>query len=285
MDYLWFHGNDAAVALAEFIGGDVDTFVNMMNQKATELELTSTHFVTPHGLDEDEHYSTAFELAKIADYALQNETFSTIVKTSYYSVTISGNSKSLHNTNELLGYLDGIYGVKTGFTNGANRCLVTSCKRGSLDIICIVLGCDTKKNRTLDSINLINYAFNNYTVVDIKEIIYENFDAWNEQNKDTFHINKGVSSSLDLYLKEDDIQFSKIAILDQSLNNIKITFQYETDFESPLYQDTVIGYLCVNIDDSICFDVEILNKNNISKKNILLYLKTFIYNYINYFKL
>ena len=73
-------GNDAAVALSEFIGNSVEGFANMMNQKAADLGLTSTHFVTPHGLDQDEHYTTAHELAKIADYALQNETFAKIVK-------------------------------------------------------------------------------------------------------------------------------------------------------------------------------------------------------------
>ena len=171
-------GNDAAVALSEFIGNSVEGFANMMNQKAANLGLISTHFVTPHGLDQDEHYTTAHELAKIADYALQNETFAKIVKTSNYTVTIDGNSKSLHNTNELLGYLDGVYGVKTGFTNGANRCLVTSCKRGDLDVICVVLGCDTKKDRGLDSIELINYTFNNFSVVNIKDIIDKNFNDW-----------------------------------------------------------------------------------------------------------
>ena len=171
-------GNDSAVALAEFVGGDIDNFSSMMNQKASSLGLTSSHFVTPHGLDQDDHYTTAFELAKIANYALKNDTFSKIVRTSNYTITINNQPKNLHNTNELLGSLEGVYGVKTGFTNGANRCLVTACKRGNLDIICVVLGCDTKKNRTQDSINLINYTFNNFSVVNVKNIIDKNFDNW-----------------------------------------------------------------------------------------------------------
>lgn len=73
-----------------------------MNKKTEELELSSTHFVTPHGLDEEEHYTTAYELAKIADYALKNEVFAKIVKTSNYTVNINGSSKNLRNTNELL---------------------------------------------------------------------------------------------------------------------------------------------------------------------------------------
>ncbi len=73
-----------------------------MNKKASELELQNTHYITPHGLDEDEHYTTAYELAKLADYALNNEIFAQIVKTQNYTVNINGNSKSLNNTNELL---------------------------------------------------------------------------------------------------------------------------------------------------------------------------------------
>ena len=77
-----------------------------MNEKAKELGLKDTHFVTPHGLDEDEHYTTAYELAKITDYALNNEKFAKIVRTQNYTVNIDGNSKNIRNTNELLGYLN-----------------------------------------------------------------------------------------------------------------------------------------------------------------------------------
>ena len=121
-------GNDAAVALAEYVGKDVAGFANLMNAKAKELNLTNTHFVTPHGLDNDDHYTTAYELAVLANYALKNETFCKIVGTKNITISINNYSKTLSNTNELLGNLNGVYGVKTGFTNGANRCLVTSVK-------------------------------------------------------------------------------------------------------------------------------------------------------------
>lgn len=114
-------GNDAAVAIAEFVGGSVEGFAEIMNKKAKELGLKDTHYVTPHGLDDPEHYTTAYELAKIADYALKNEVFAKIVGTRNCTITINGNSKSLSNTNELLGYLNGVTGVKTGFTNNARK--------------------------------------------------------------------------------------------------------------------------------------------------------------------
>ena len=162
-------GNDAAVALAEVCAGSIVDFSNLMNKKANELGLVNTHFESPHGLDSDGHYTTAYELALLSDYALKNKTFLQIVGTYNYTISINGYPKSLTNTNELLGNLNGVYGIKTGFTNGANRCLVTACKRNDMDIICVVLGCDTKKFRTSDSIKLIEYTFSNFEYVNIQE--------------------------------------------------------------------------------------------------------------------
>ena len=276
-------GNDAAVALSEFVGGSVEAFASMMNQKALELGLSSTHFVTPHGLDQEEHFTTAYELAKIADYALENDTFSKIVKTSNYTVYINGRPKTLHNTNELLGYLDGVYGVKTGFTNGANRCLVTSCIRGGLDIICVVLGCDTKKDRTLDSIELINYTFHNFSVVNLRDIIDTNFEDWYKQNSNSFMINKGISPHLDLYLNESQILFERVAVPNSFLDNIDTSISFGKNYEAPLAKNTVIGKMDVMIGDSCCFTIDILNQNFVERKNVLFYLDCFLENYFAYF--
>lgn len=197
-------GNDAAVALAEHISGSVEEFAKLMNEKAESLNLENSHFVTPHGLDEDEHYTTAYELAKITDYALNIDKFSQIVKTKSYSVNIDGNYKSLNNTNELLGYLNGVYGVKTGFTNGANRCLVTSVKRGDMDIIAVVLGADTKKDRSSDSIKVIEYVFENYKMVDFEYMLHEKFD--NIVTNARFKVNKGITDELSIDLAENNVK-------------------------------------------------------------------------------
>ena len=175
-------GNDAAVALAEHVGGSIEDFSKLMNDKASKLNLENTHFVTPHGLDNDEHYTTAYELALLSNYALKNKDFAQIVGTKSYTVTINNYTKTLSNTNELLGTLNGIYGIKTGFTNGANRCLVTACKRGNMDIICVVLGADTKNFRTKDSIKLIEYVFKEYEPVNLNTLIKEKFDTWQKEN-------------------------------------------------------------------------------------------------------
>lgn len=201
-----------------------------MNEKAKELNLQDTHFVTPHGLDENEHYTTAYELAKIADYALQIDEFAKIVRTKNYTVSINGNSKNLSNTNELLGNLNGVYGVKTGFTNGANRCLVTSVKRENMDIISVVLGADTKKDRTKDSIKIIEYAFANYQMVDMGYMLHEKFDEVVENTE--FNIIKGINCDLQLKLQENNITIYPVN--KNAVKDIQVETEINKTFEAPL---------------------------------------------------
>lgn len=275
-------GNDAAVALSEFISGNVESFAELMNLKANELGLKFSHFVSPHGLDNDEHYTTAYDLAILADYALKNPVFAKIVNTSNYSITINNYSKSLHNSNELLGYLDGVYGVKTGFTNGANRCLVTSCKRDNLDIICVVLGCDTKKDRTLDSTNLINYIFNNFSVVNLKNLIEKNFEDWEKNSSTKFKIDKGTSSSLNLKLNFEEILYENIAINNSNINTISTPIYTNFEFIAPLNENSIIGKMDIYIDNTLFFSVNILNENKVERKDISYYLNNFTKNYFLY---
>ena len=118
-----------------------------------KYKFENTNFVTPHGLDAEKHYTTAYELAIITDYALNNKKFAQIVNTKSTTIYINGVARRISNTNELLGNLNGVDGVKTGFTGNAMRCLVTSCSRNGHQIITVVLGSDTKKQRTLDIIS------------------------------------------------------------------------------------------------------------------------------------
>ena len=270
-------GNDAAVALAEYVGGDVSHFANLMNSKTSELGLTSTHFVTPHGLDNDDHYTTAYELALITNYALKNETFRNIVGTKNYNVSINGYSKNLSNTNELLGNLDGVYGVKTGFTNGANRCLVTSVKRNNMDLICIVLGADTKKDRTKDSCQLIEYAFQNYKMVDIKEKITNEFANWKICNSSSFIVEKGVSNSVDIVL--EDLSYNFLPVNCNLINDISIYIYCNTSFKAPLPANTSIGYITVCVDNKTLLTLNIYNSNYIPSKGYLNFFDTIIKNY------
>lgn len=270
-------GNDAAVALAEHVGKDVSGFATLMNNKAKELNLSNTHFVTPHGLDNDEHYTTAYELAVLTDYALKNEVFCKIVGTKNATITINNYSKTLSNTNELLGNLNGVYGVKTGFTNGANRCLVTSVKRNNMDIICIVLGADTKKDRTKDSIELIEYVFNNFELINIKEQIEKEFSNWKTCNISNFYIEKGISNNIDIYL--DNIPYNFLPINSNQINNYSIYIYCNKNLIAPVLQDSVIGFITVSIDNQTVFKIDIKTSNNINKKTIANYFMDILTNY------
>ena len=242
-------GNDAAVALAENCSGSITEFSNLMNKKAKELGLTNSHFESPHGLDSDNHYTTAYELALLSDYALQNKTFLNVVGTKNYTVTINGNPKTLSNTNELLGNLLGVYGIKTGFTNGANRCLVTACKRDDMDIICVVLGCDTKKFRTQDSIKLIEYTFKNFEYINIY---------------------KGTSNNLELILS--DLKNPIIPLKKDEITLINITISSNNHLTAPLVENTAIGKITVTVNKNELISLDILNDKLIEKKNLIHYI-------------
>ena len=278
MDFCYAHGNDAAVALAEHTAGSIESFANLMNKKAEELKLKDTHFVTPHGLDEEEHYTTAYELAVIANYALNIDKIAQIVKTKTYTVSINNSSKNLKNTNELLGYLDGVYGVKTGFTNGANRCLVTSVKRDNMDIICVVLGADTKKDRTQDSIKLIEYTYSNFKMIDLKFMIEDEFDDLVETSK--FNVIKGINNDVQLGLEENNI--SLYPVKKDNIKDVIIEKEIQNELISPVEKNTEIGKLRVKIEDKIIYELGIYTKNDIPKKNVFDYYKEFIYNMYSY---
>ncbi len=270
-------GNDAAVALAEHVGGSVEEFAVLMNSKANDLGLLNTHFVTPHGLDKDEHYTTAYELALLSNYALKNETFAKIVNTKYTSITINDYSKSLHNTNELLGVLNGVYGIKTGFTNGANRCLVTACKRENLDIICVVLGADTKSFRTKDSIKLIEYAFANYSNVNISNILNVDFDNWKKNNYNKINIVKATFKNIDLKL--DTLKYNNIAILNTDIKNISTDVYVNNNLVAPVFKNDVVGCINIRNGNDIIYSCNILSDSNINKRNISDYFSMFLHNY------
>ena len=265
-------GNDAAVALAEYAGGDINGFAELMNAKALELGLTNTHFETPHGLDSNEHYTTAYELALLSNYALDNPTFAKIVGTKNYTITINGSPKALSNTNELLGNMEGVYGIKTGFTNGANRCLVTACKRNNMDIICVVLGADTKKFRTIDSIKLINYVFNNFVVYDLKSFVNKNFEDWKKDNLNTFIINKGLSQ--DVLLNIENLYISKVPIRKDLINSFEMKVECQKYFKAPVKGNSSIGNIVISNSGKEIAKCNISIMNDIDKKNSSYY---FIY--------
>lgn len=159
--------NDAATAIAIEVGGSVEGFAKLMNEKAEELGLTATHFTNPHGLDDEDHYTSAYDLAKIAAYALRNDTFKTICST--YKKTIphgEDGTRVLVNHNKLLRLYDGAIGVKTGFTKRSGRCLVGAAERDGLTLVSVTLSAPDDWN---DHKEMLDFGFSHYERVTLAE--------------------------------------------------------------------------------------------------------------------
>ena len=172
--------NECAYAVAEHVGGTVENFVDMMNAKAKELGCTNTHFANPHGLQDENHYTTAHDMALIAQAAYQNETFRIIIGTKMYTIpptnkhaeeTVLRNHHDMlctyHNANRKYLYPYCV-GGKTGYTATANSTLVTYAEKDGMTLICVVM--DTQSpNQFIDTVNLFDYAFDNFQVLNVAE--------------------------------------------------------------------------------------------------------------------
>lgn len=159
--------NDSAVAIAEHMAGSVQDFARQMNQKAAELGMKDSHFVTPNGLDADDHYSTAADMCRLASYAIQNKEFCALIQTRNHSFqTIDGrHSYSVSNKDAFLSYYDGALGIKTGFTGKAGYCFVGAARRNDTVLTSCVLACGWPPNKSYkwtDTKNLMDHGFGNY---------------------------------------------------------------------------------------------------------------------------
>ncbi|WP_354486028.1 D-alanyl-D-alanine carboxypeptidase family protein [Paenibacillus sp. PvP094] len=161
-------GNDAASAIAEHVGGSEEGFVLLMNQKAEEIGLKHSHFMNPHGLDADGHYSTANDLARLTAYALHNPVFKRIVATEDKSAPNPNESweYSWHNKNKMLRLYEGADGVKTGYTKKAFRCLVSSATRNGQQLAAVTLNDGNDWN---DHARMLDFGFENFPLVEIAQ--------------------------------------------------------------------------------------------------------------------
>ena len=186
--------NDAACALAIEVGGSIENFVDMMNDKATNLGLYNTHFTNPHGLSDTEHYSTAQDLAILRSYCMKNELFAKITSTKKFSLDGSDESYSrlLVNHNRLLGTFDGITGGKTGFTKNAGRCLVTTCERNGVSLCAVTLNAPDDWN---DHKSMYSYGFTLYRRVVLESAEQFEFTSpvcGGDKSNITAHVNNDV---------------------------------------------------------------------------------------------
>ena len=256
-------GNDAAVAIAEHIGGSVDEFCKIMNLKANEMGLSNTNFVTPHGLDRENHYSTAYDLAKMSEYLLEIEFLSSIVKERSVEIKINNQTRIIGTTNEMLSFYTGADGVKTGFTGDAGRCLITSATRDGRQLISVVLGCNTKKERTTDSINLLNFGFENYEITDICKNMKKEFEIKVEKGKAELY-KIVLDGEIDMPIEREMIE--------------KIYYEYniKNDLKAPIYSDENIGEIKIYLEEELLKTIIIKIPQKIEKKSIFDYFYNFL---------
>lgn len=197
--------NDASVAIAYTVGGSIDSFVAMMNEKAIELGLKNTHFANPHGLDHEEHYTTARELAILAKYAMENPIFYDMVST-YKKVIPLGEdgSRVLINHNKLLRSYDGVIGVKTGFTKKSGRCLVSCAEVDGVRIIAVTLNAPNDWN---DHAKMLDLGFSEYENIKLADVGDYNI-ALNVINGTKSSVLCSNLDSLDVTLKHGNINIS-----------------------------------------------------------------------------
>lgn len=243
-------GNDAAIAIAEHIGGSVEQFAAMMNKKAKELGLKNTQFVTPHGLDTPGHYSTAYELALIARYALNNPMFSKIVGTQ--SKNIAG--RGLYTTNEMLGAYPGADGVKTGYTGQAGRCLVTSATRNGMRIISVVLNCSSRTVRAQSSKAILDYAFSNYKLCKLLE---------QNKNMGTLPVIKGKAGKVPLI----SVEGVELPLTEEEKNNMQVEiYLYNKQLTAPVNPNIEVGYIRFVSNENEMAQVSLVTKSGVEKK-------------------
>ncbi|HEY8421881.1 MAG TPA: D-alanyl-D-alanine carboxypeptidase family protein [Thermoclostridium sp.] len=246
-------GNDAAIAIAEHIGGSVDGFLVMMNNKAKEIGAFDTNFTTPHGLDEVGHYSTAYDMALITRYALNNPVFNEIVKTT----SIQIGNRYLSNTNEMLTSYPGADGVKTGYTGKAGRCLITSATRDGRRFISVVLFCDSRAQRALSSKLILDYAFSLYYP---KTLI-------NSEYLGTLPVYKGFEKSLPIYVEKT----ITMPMSEAEMANLYTKISLPEFVQAPVSEKSVVGTLSVYLNDKILCESPIRAGKSIKQKTVLQY--------------
>ncbi|MBQ1186793.1 MAG: D-alanyl-D-alanine carboxypeptidase [Clostridia bacterium] len=222
--------NDATVALAEAVSGSEEAFVQKMNEKAQALGLKNTNFINSYGLDADGHYTTAYDIAVMSAELIKHKLireYSTIKIDS-----LRGGESELVNTNKLIRYYDGCFGLKTGTTGKAGSCLTATAERDGLTLIAVVLGSPTSKDRFSGAQKLLDYGFANYTFVDVKADTSE-FTA--------LPVKKGVTKSV-MPIAEEGLP---LLLKKGEEGGITQSYSFEENLTAPIKKGDIIGYVTV----------------------------------------
>lgn len=252
--------NDGCVAMAEHLAGSESAFVDMMNAKAQELGMENTHFMNTNGLDEDDHYSSARDVAIMSRELIKHKTIFNY--TSIWMDTLRGGKFQLANTNKLIRFYDGANGLKTGSTSKALCCLSATAKRNDMQLIAVVLGAPTSAERFSSAKSLLDYGFANYAV---------NTQVTAGDEVDRVHVEKGVDNEVGVVAGDT---YSTLVKKGQE-DNVTKEVIIDEQITAPLEAGEKIGTMKISRDGETLAEIDLNAANAVEKKGIGLIVKDF----------
>lgn len=273
--------NDAANVLAVTVGGSIDNFVQMMNDKAAELGMTNTHYANAHGFHDDNHYTTAADIALLSRYAMQNEKFREIVKTDIYTIEPTNKyheTRYLSSTNHLISkrrqanyFYNKAIGIKTGYTDEAGYCLAAAAVDGDTELLSVVLNChnvaegESGLYSFMDSKELLEYGFNNFKYITVAK-------------------NGSIAADSPVYEAKGNIRVtltpekdvSNILPTDIDTNEIKVETVLDEKIAAPIKKGDVLGTISYSYKGEEIGKASLIANNDVDKDYIVAVIHTII---------
>jgi len=255
--------NDASVAVAEYIGGSVEGFVKLMNDKAKQLGMENTNFTNPHGLSDPEHYTTAYDIAlmsrELVKYPMLFK-WSTIWMDYLEHTDKERDPTMLANTNKLLGKYEGLDGLKTGYHSKAGHCFAGTAKRGDLRLISVVLNAPSSNQRFEDTVKLLDYGFGHYDSIKVAE---------RGMVQKTIRVEKGHVNEVNVIVTED------VSILIEKGKDAQINTKIDVPEKlfAPLNKNQAVGTLTVEHNGQVIKQIDLVVSEDVMKAGILDLLK------------
>ena len=257
--------NDGCVAMAEYVAGSVESFVDMMNAKAKELNMKDTNFVNTNGLPVDNHYTSAHDIAIMSRELLKHDVITKYLTTWMDQIVVGKKQVSvgLANTNKLIKHYQGATGVKTGFTQQAKYCLSASAKRGDTHLVAVTLGGETSPERFKDATSLLNFGFANYESVKL---------CSKDDKICTINLDKADEQKINLVAKDD------LSVLVKKGGNKDFTRKVKLNKNPilPIKKGTSLGYIEVYQGKTLVGKVDLVNTKDIQKASYLQMLQRVI---------
>ena len=248
-------GNDAAVALSIATSGSVDAFMTLANEFVARLGLVNTHLVTPNGLHDDNHFTSALDLARVTAYALNNPTFAEIVKTQKTVIPNefkANENRLLKNKNKLLAQLADADGVKTGYTKKAGRCFVGSATRNGMQLVCVLLDC---KPMFEDCAKLLERGFDEFELVDLLSA----YDACGK-----IKVTKADENEVGIFTRSEFVY----PLTAQEKSNVHITRNLPESVAAPIKKNQEVGQLEINLGNDLIFCEKIYTINSVESNDL-----------------